>query len=414
MFTRTLFFTIVFTFFASYAADDKMITLQSNDGACITIPQAVAKHSVTLAHLLDGPAFEQAVLLDIFNAQEVKLLVDVLNTIHQATSEQNAIASVRTMITTETEPTLAALHDFFDIEIARKALAEHFFYGFNLHKTEGILQKATAITKICENLWANSIDENADITTQKNAALVHRLIENTRLIDKKNFLTSKGKQIGLLFTGVSVGEAADYGLINMNYRPADTLALVETDGVQDDNVSGERLGKVLHFDVNIIGDYITFLEGFAPTAPIDITQRQRAISIYKTNIWHLSDNNFQHAQDPERLLIYRNKIASIDSHAFQGLRSLKELNLSSNKLTFIPAKLFAPLVNLKELCLSNNPISHLHADMFKECKKLQSLSLLDTHIPQEEINALRTALPNVKIYVSLSPLVASNYSLINS
>lgn len=414
MFKRTIFFTLIYITFTTHAADGKVITLQSNDGDCITIGQATAKHSGTLANLIEDCPNNQVTPLDIFNTQELQLLVNVLNTIHQATSEQNAKASLHAMINHKSEHVLISLHDFFAVEILRQALAEHFFYVFDLHKTEGILEKAAAITKVCENLLASNADENASITTQRNAALVHRLIENTRLIDKENFLTSKGKQIGLLFTGVSVGEAADYGLINTKYKPACIDGIFSAVDTLAHELSNEHVNQVPHLEMRITGDYITSLQGLVAHAPIEIKDKRRSVLIYNTNILHLDSDCFQEMQNPEHLLIYRNKIVSINPRSFCGLNSLKELNLTSNKLTFIPPTLFDPLVNLEMLCLADNQIKSIHANMFKYCKKIKSISLLDTLIPKQEIAALRTALPHVKIYASFSSYVASNYSRINT
>lgn len=414
MFTRTLLFTLICTFFATHAADDKIITLQSNDGACITLPASVAKHSGTLHNLIaDCPELEP-VATD-FTKHELETLANILNTAHHALAEPNATTSLRNMINSESKYSLAALHDFFDILPLRQALAEHFFYAFGLDKTKkNILEKAAAINKICEILWINSTHEKMDAITQQRSATLHRLIENLRLIDKENFFNSKGKVVGPFFTGVSIGDAAQHGFINMNYRPSDTISLIETDGIQDDNVSPEHLARTLHFDVHITGDYITSLEGFIPTAPIDLTNKERAIWIHKTNIQHLCAHDFQHAQDPQRLLLNCNNIASIDTNTFIGLTSLTELNLSNNNITSLPSQLFKPLVNLKELSLSDNKLKHIQEHMFKYCTKLKTIYLLDTLIPPQEIAQLHTALPQVRIFTSFNPSLAANYSLIHS
>ncbi len=415
MFKCTLFFTFASCiFFIAHAADDKIITLQSNDGAYVTLPASVAKHSVTLSNLIaDCP--EVTPVATNFTKQELETLANILNTVHPALSETDAITSLRNMINSESKHVIAALHDFFDIHPLHQALAEHFFYAFGLDKTKkNFLEKAAAITKICEILWINSTNDKIDAIAQKRSATLYRVIENIRLTDKENFFNSKGKVVGPFFTGVSIGDAAQYGFINMNYRPSDTISLVETDGVQDDNASHEHLTRTCYFDVHITGDYITSLEGFIPTAPIDLTDRERAIWIHKTNIQHLCAQDFQHAQDPQRLLLDRNNITSIDANAFIGLTSLTELNLSSNNITSLPSQLFKPLLNLKELKLSDNKLQHIHEHMFKYCTKLKTIHLLDTLIPPQEIAQLRIALPHVRIFTSFNPSLAANYSLINS
>jgi hypothetical protein len=104
-------------------------------------------------------------------------------------------------------------------------------------------------------------------------------------------------------------------------------------------------------------------------------------------------------QEPsiESINLSANQLVTLPTKLFQGLNMLKELNLGHNNLSGLPAEIFKGLVMLKELNLGYNHLSGLSAEIFKGLTSLQGLKINENPLSEQEINAIKAALPNVEV-----------------
>ena len=79
-----------------------------------------------------------------------------------------------------------------------------------------------------------------------------------------------------------------------------------------------------------------------------------------------------------------------------NLTNLTELDLQENKLTQLPVS-FAKLTNLKELSLSSNKLTEL-PECIGKLTNLRWLNLSENQLKDSEIECIKKALPNCKIY----------------
>lgn len=443
MFTRTLFFTLICTF-ALHATDDTIIMLQSNDGASVTLPISVAKHSVTLSNLIEDCPSEQAIPLNELNQHELELLVDVLNTIHQAASDgDDAIAKLRNNIHRETEFTLSYLDSFFVIPLLERALLHDIAAIFALKKNRELADKSDTLQHIFTSLQESYDQHNVKPNELVGMQHIACIIKNAQIHAKKQFLKSAGTINETFFTGVSVGDLARNSLIDLHYK-----------FYEFSQTSEMYLGN----------NNINSLDGLiCKSAP---TRNKKSLCILSSALQSFPANAFQHVQDPEELELCLSRLYNMSPDTFAGLHTLKRLSiwlfdrfelplgifdsltnleqldlktssfdtrllkyctklktleLTSNNLREIPSwwpkscsgieNLFIrhneissipPLLckqfpQLQTLYLAYNSIQHIHADIFKDCQNLIALELHGNPIPQQEITALRTALPHLNI-----------------
>lgn len=446
-----LFFTLIGTFSALYSADDRMLTLQSNDGACIILPSSVARHSITLHNIIGDCPTNQTIPTPNFNEQELILLVNVLNTIHQAMSNDDAIAKLCDNIHRETELTLAYLDNFFVIPVLQQAIAKDVAAIFAYAHVKKIREKRLLIHNIHKSLreayYHDNNLSNKDLIGLQQVAYI---VKNAQTSDTNQFLKSEGRIKRPYFIGASLKQLYAHGRLIEKYEDCQNELV---GGVSD-----------IHYDAK----YVNSLEGLICllSPSIDVENKKKTFWLQGTSVDHLSANSFQRISSPAALNIGFNKgLTYIHPEAFAGLHTLKKLFISNsvftrlpigalnclmnlqhlvldrtsfdplllhycfklktltiaqnqlkeipswwpracatlkeitihNDIRSIPPSFFDYFPQLKSLSLGYNDIQHIHADIFKNAKHLTYLDLEKNPIPQQEIDALRTALPNVKI-----------------
>lgn len=98
------------------------------------------------------------------------------------------------------------------------------------------------------------------------------------------------------------------------------------------------------------------------------------------------------------LLIDNNKFTQLPPGLFKNLSHLINLSLADNQISQIDAGHLIGLENLSNLDLKNNQIKSLDTAIFIPFKKIKTIDLRSNPISQENIEALKKALPNTKIY----------------
>jgi hypothetical protein len=83
-------------------------------------------------------------------------------------------------------------------------------------------------------------------------------------------------------------------------------------------------------------------------------------------------------------------------HTLPQLKNLKQLYLRNNKIEYLPMNM-SQMQSLEVIDLSQNALKKLPSCLYK-LKNLQAIYLYGNSIPENEINALKTQLPNTMIY----------------
>lgn len=161
--------------------------------------------------------------------------------------------------------------------------------------------------------------------------------------------------------------------LNLGYNKVkNTSSLKELSNLQTLDLSNNQISN--------ISDVISALKGLTNFKSLDLSSNQ------------ISDiSKMNELTNLQTLYLSNNQISDINE--LKGLINLHELNLTSNKISDI--SVLKGLTNLKTLDLSYNQISDVSAS--KSLRDLRWLALFDNPISQDDIQALKNALPSCEI-----------------
>lgn len=98
------------------------------------------------------------------------------------------------------------------------------------------------------------------------------------------------------------------------------------------------------------------------------------------------------------LALDENELTQLPPTAFHDLNSLKALWLGKNRLADVPETLLSGLNGLKDVWLDVNQLRYVPVSLFQGLPHLKQVSLDFNQLTEENKEALRNALPNVRIH----------------
>jgi insulin-like growth factor-binding protein complex acid labile subunit len=115
------------------------------------------------------------------------------------------------------------------------------------------------------------------------------------------------------------------------------------------------------------------------------------------SLTQLTPDVFKDLKNLEILVLDNNQIEQFPVGIFKGLSNLSSLSLANNKISSITIQDLAALENLKHLTLHGNQIKNLDPEILIPFKHLRYLDIRSNPLTQQNIDALKKALPRVKI-----------------
>lgn len=354
---------------------------------------------------------------------------------------------------------LCCLDDFFDIPILRKMLLHYVAYAPNSCNDWALRDKET-IALVCEKLQAANNCGNLCHNDHIALKYLIGIIKDTQLEDKKRFLESKGEIKGPFFTDVSVGEIASLDIIDIRYKyynssvygqlrayvgpPRDMPSLENmptsidglicdiTEDITDIN-KREKLLSICNTGISYLPAN-SFQRVHSPTElelfnnKLVTIHPEAFAGLHTLKTLYLGNCNNTFAQMPvgtldhlknlinltlydvsfnplllkycsklKTLILDNNHLPEMPSWWPQACASLEHLTIQHNKIQSIPPSFLDYFPRLKSFSFAYNNIRHIHVDMFNNRKNLIYFNLVGNPIPQQEIDALRSALPHIKI-----------------
>lgn len=134
----------------------------------------------------------------------------------------------------------------------------------------------------------------------------------------------------------------------------------------------------------------------------------KALVLYHNQLSELPSTLFDDLYNLEDLALTQNQLSCLSPVLFKNLNKLKTLSLSFNQLTELPATLFDNLSYLHKLDLGSNQLKNLAPLLFKKLISLKRLNLSGNQLSNQNIQELRNALPQAKIYLDYSHWFSDN------
>lgn len=364
-----------------------MVTLQAANGSREQIQHSAIKYSRVLMRA--GRAQNGTISVGACtNKYELYALFRVLNTIDIAAKEGRSKPEVidelrRYYINNAT--VAAGVGNFFKIPLMQKVVHVAEQSCMAAHCVVDDVGAKKAYKEILHEAVISGCDAyGKPLTVLQKAGLACRIAYLNRKEQeaKKNYLASKGAIRMPFFMGVSVGELIDNQLADFHYRH-----------------SGERVVDAPH-PCSLLNADITSIEGLRCEHRAGSTSnKERRVMITGVRIRTLPAQAFAQTNNPTWISLRSNSIEEIDPEVFVGAEKVAMIDLSGNQLRTLPTEVFNPLKQLVSINISQNPLVSISSEQFKHCSALRYISLIDTHIPQEQLKALRDALsPQVWVH----------------